>query len=146
MTTHAMQVVHTADGRRRTAPLAYSPCFYLGMCTENLIPAGMSDAVLAAIESLRVIMLKKTGEIDTATVEAQALDNLLTILAASYARSDSVWAFPAMKAMLLGARHDIEIRAYQNLPMLEKVLGLALAVAPAEVAMERAGRRQLQMA
>jgi hypothetical protein len=144
MTTHAMRVVHTTDGRWRTAPLAYSPCFYLGMCAETLIRAGLADAVLAAIESLRVILLKKTREIDTATVEAQALDTLFTILVASYAKPDSVWAFPAMKAMLLGARHDIQVHRYEHMPMLEKVLGHALAVAPAEVAMERAGQRRLQ--
>jgi hypothetical protein len=144
MTTHAMQVAHSPDGRWRSAPLAYSPCFYLGMCTETAIRAGMADAVLAAIDSLRTILLKKTTEIDTATVEAQALENLFKILVASYAKLDSVWAFPAMKAMLLGARHDIQIRGYDHLPLLENVLGHALAVAPFEVAMEKVGQRRLQ--
>jgi hypothetical protein len=144
MTTHAMQVIHAPDGRWRTAPLAYSPCFYLGMCVKIAIRAGMADAVLAAIDSLQTILLKKTTEIDTRTVEPQALDTLFTILVASYAKQDSVWAFPAMKAMLIGARHDLQIRGYQHLPELEDALGHALAVAPFEVQMEKAGMRRLQ--
>jgi hypothetical protein len=144
MTTHAMQVVHAPDGRWRTAPLAYSPCFYLGMCVQTAIRAGMADVVLAAIDSLQTILLKKTLAVDTATVEAQALDTLFTILVASYAKPDSVWAFPAMKAILIGARHDIQIRGYKHLPELEKVLQNALAVAAAEVQMEKAGMRRLQ--
>jgi hypothetical protein len=77
-------------------------------------------------------------------VEAQALDTLFTILVASYARPVTVWAFPAMKAMLIGARHDIQIGGYRHQPLLEKVLGHALAVAPFEIAMEKAGQRRPQ--
>jgi hypothetical protein len=144
MATHAMRVVHAPDAHWRTAPLAYSPCFYLTMCVEMAIRAGMADAVLAAIESLRTIVLWTTADVDTRTVETQALDTLFTIAVASYAKPDSVWCFPAMKAMLSAAQRDIQIRQYNNLPTLETVLRRAVALAPFEVAMEKAGRQRLQ--
>jgi hypothetical protein len=123
MTTHAMQVVHAPDRRWRTAPFAYSPCFYLGMCVQTAIRAGMADAVLAAIVSLQTILLKKTTEIDTTTVEAQALDTLFVILVASYAKADSVWAFPAMKAMLIGAGMTFKLAATSICPSLKRSSG-----------------------
>jgi len=49
-----------------------------------------------------------------------------------------------MKAMLIGARHDLRLRGYQDLPLLKTVLGHALAAAPLEIQMEKAGMRRLQ--
>jgi hypothetical protein len=144
MTTHAMQIVHVQAGRFRTAPLAYAPSFYMNMCTEIAIRTNMADAVLAAIDSFKTIYLKRTADVDTRTTETQALDSFFIIAVASYARPDSVWAFPAMKAMLIAARHDIEIRGYGNLPALESVLGKALQLAPYEVQMDATGQRRVQ--
>ena len=144
MTTHAMQITHTPDGRWRTAPLAFAPAFYMNMCTEIAIRANMADAVLAAIDSFRTIYLKKTAEVETRTTESKVLKSLFTIAASSYARTDSVWAFPAMKAMLIAARHDIGVQGYDNLPALETVLRNALQLAPIEVKMETTGQRLVQ--
>jgi hypothetical protein len=104
----------------------------------------MADAVLAAIESLRVILLKekqRNRHRDRGGASArQSLHDPCRELREAGLRL----GFSGDEGHVAGARHDIEIRGYENLPMLEKVLGHALAVAPAEVAMERAGRRQLQ--
>jgi hypothetical protein len=75
MTNHAIGVVHDQNGHRRTTPLAYSPCFYLGLCVQTAIRANMPDAVLAAVEILQDILLAAAKEIDTSTVEAKALGN-----------------------------------------------------------------------
>jgi hypothetical protein len=144
MTTRAMEMVHSQDGHWQTAPLAYSPCFYLGMCVQTAIRENMADAVLAAVNSFQTILVKKTADVDTRTVEAQALESLFTITAASYARPDSVWAFPAMNAMLFAARRDIQVRGYRDLPMLKTVLGYSVLLAPLEVAMDKAGKRRIQ--
>ena len=37
MTTHAMTTIHSSDGRWKRAPLAFSPCFYLGLCATTEI-------------------------------------------------------------------------------------------------------------
>ena len=56
MAAHAMTIVHTSD-LRRTAPLAFSPVFYIGLCARAAIPVGMEDALLAAIEGTRKVSL-----------------------------------------------------------------------------------------
>jgi hypothetical protein len=57
MTEHAMTIVHDNAGWRR-APLSHSPCFYLDLCFQTAVRAGMADAVLAAVSSLQTILLK----------------------------------------------------------------------------------------
>jgi hypothetical protein len=143
MTTHAMQVVHAPDRRWRTAPFAYSPCFYLGMCVQTAIRAGMADAVLAAIVSLQTILLKKTTEIDTTTVEAQALDTLRDP-GRELREGGFRLGLSGHEGHVNRGGHDLQIGGYQHLPQLEKVLGQALAVAPFEVQMEKVGMRRLQ--
>ena len=144
MTINAMEIVHVQNGRFRTAPLAYAPCFYMNMCTEIAIRSNMADAVLAAIASFQAIFLRKTPDIDTHSVETQALDSLFTIAAASYARTDSVWAFPAMKSMLVAASYDIEIGGYRHLPAMDSILRKILLLAPYEVNVDAAGQRRVQ--
>jgi len=144
MTTNAMQITRTQAGHWRTAPLAHTAAFYMNMCTEIAIRANMADAVLAAVDSFRTNYLKKTAEVDTRTAESQVFQSLFTIAVSSYARPDSVWAFPAMKAMLYAARHDINVQGYGNLPALETVLGKALQLVPFEVQLDATGQRFVQ--
>jgi hypothetical protein len=120
--------------------LAYSPCFYLGLCVKTAIRANMGDAVLAAIKILQGIPLAATKDVDTSTVEAEALESLFTIAVSSYAVPDSGTAFPAVEAMLFAARHDIRTRGYRRLPKLKTVLTNILFLTPSEVAMEAAGK------
>jgi hypothetical protein len=144
MTTYAMGVIHDQSGRRRTTPLACRPCFYLGLCVQSAIRANMPDAVLAAVEIQQGILLAATKDVDTSTVEAKALETLLTIAVYGYAVPDSVAAFPAVQAMLLAARHDIRIRGYRQRSTLKTVLTHVLFLTPCEVAMETAGKRVMQ--
>jgi len=78
-------------------------------------------------------------------VEAQSLESLLRLAEASYITPDAVWGFPAVKAMLLAARHDIQLHGYDKYrTTFKKALDYARLLAPMEVAMETAGRRMLQ--
>jgi hypothetical protein len=144
MGTHAMTMVHlSADGWKR-APLAYSPCFYLGLGAKIAVKASMSDAILAAVGGFQTILLSQQKDVGTAEIEAQSLETLLTLAAASYGQADAVWGFPAVKAMLLAARHDIEMRGYRDLPTLKTVLDYVRPLSPFEVDMDKAGKRRLQ--
>ena len=143
MTTHAMTMIHLSHGWKK-APLAFSPCFYLGLCATTAVKANMGDAVFAAVSGFQEILLSQTKDVHTAELEAQSLESLLTLAEASYIKSDAVWGFPAVKAMLLAARHDIELHGYRNLSTLKTVLDYARLLAPIEVAMEKAGKRRLQ--
>jgi hypothetical protein len=143
MTTHAMTMIHLSHGWKK-APLAFSPCFYLGLCAITAVKANMGDAVLAAVSGFQGILLSQTKGVATAELEARSLGSLLTLAEASYITPNAVWGFPAVKAMLLAARHDIQLHGYCQLPTLKTVLDYARALAPMEVAMEKAGKRMLQ--
>jgi hypothetical protein len=144
MTTHAMTMIHSSNGGWKKAPLAFSPCFYLGLCATIAVKANMGDAVLAAVDGFQAILLSQKKDIDTVTLEAQSLESLLTLAGASYIKPDALWGFPAVKAMLLAARHDIELNGYHDRPTLKTVRDYARSLAPPEVAMEKAGKRRLQ--
>jgi hypothetical protein len=144
MTTHAMTMIHSTDGRWKRAPLAFNPCYWLGLCARIAVESNMRDAVLAAVNAFQTILLSQKTDVDTADLEAQSLESLLMLAGASYIRPDAAWGFPAVKAMLLTARHDIELRGYDHLPTLKKVLDYVRHLAPMEVAMEKAGNRILQ--
>ena len=143
MTTHAMTMIHLSHGWKK-APLAFSPCFYLRLCATTAVKANMGDAVLAAVNGFQGILLSQTKDVDTSELEAQSLESLLRLAEASYITPDAVWGFPAVKAMLLAARHDIQLHGYRNHSTLKTVLDYARLLAPMEVAMETAGRRMLQ--
>jgi hypothetical protein len=128
MTTHAMTMIHLSHGLKK-APLAFSPCFYLGLCATTAVKANMGDAVLAAVSGFQDILLSQTKDVDTAELEAQSLQSLLTLAQASYIMPDAVWSFPAVKAMLLAARHEIELHGYDK-TTLKTVLDYARALAP----------------
>jgi hypothetical protein len=145
MTTHAMTMIHLSHGGWKKAPLAFSPCFYLGHCATTAVKANMGDAVLAAVSGFQAILLSQTKDVDTAELEEQSLGSLLGLAEASYITPNAVWGFPAVKAMLLAARHDIELHGYDKYQTtLKKVLDDARLLAPMEVAMEKAGKRMLQ--
>ena len=144
MTTHAMTMVHSSDGWKK-APLAFSGCFWLGRCSTIAVQANMGDAVLAAVTGFQNMLLDQKSDVATTELEAQALESLFALATASYVKPDAVWGFPAMKAMLLAARHNIELHGYRDISTLEKVLEYARLFAPLEIAMEKANKRRLQV-
>ena len=105
----------------------------------------MGDAVLAAITGFQKMLLGQKADVDTTELEAQAFESLLTIALASYVKQDAVWGFPAVKAMLLAARHDIELHGYRDSATLEKALAFIRILAPFEIAMEKGDKRRLQV-
>src|SRR5262245_7538346 len=121
MTTHAMTMIHLSHGLKK-APLAFSPCFYLGLCATTAVKANMGDAVLAAVNGFQGILLSQTKDVDTSELEARSLESLLRLAEASYITPNALWGFPAVKAMLLAARHDIQVHGYRKLPTLKTVL------------------------
>jgi hypothetical protein len=143
MTTHAMTMVHSANGWKR-APLAFSGCYWLRQCSTVAVNANMGDAVLAAVTGFQNMLLAQKSDVGTTELEAQALESLLALAEASYVKPNAVWGFPAVRAMLLAARHGIELHGYRDISVVKKVLGYLRALAPAEVAMEKAGKRMLQ--
>ena len=80
MTTHAMTMVHSSDFARHTAPLAFSPCYWLGLCATTAVNFDMSDAVLAAVEGFQSILLAQRKDLDTSAIEAQSLEFLSKLL------------------------------------------------------------------
>src|SRR6266516_1954610 len=144
MTPHAMTMIHSSDGGWKQVPLAFSPCYWLGMCAKTAVKSNMGDATLAAVGGFQTILLNQKKDVSTAELEAQSLETLLTIAVASYGQADAVWGFPAVKAMLLAARHDIEMHGYRNISTLKTVLDYARSLSPLEVDMDSADKRVLQ--
>jgi hypothetical protein len=145
MTAHAMTMLHSSYGGWQKAPLAFSPCFYVGLCAKTAIKHDMDDAVLAAVSAFQSILLSQRKDVNTSDLEAQCLESLFTLAIASYAKPNAVWGFPAMGAMLLAARHDIQLDGYRDSRTLKEVLGYARTLTPLEVATEKAGYRSLQV-
>jgi hypothetical protein len=144
MTMHAMTMIHSSNGWKK-APLAFSGCYWLGLCASIAMKANMGDAVLAAVQGFQAILLAQKKDVDTADVETQSLESLMTIAGASYIAPSSVWCFPAVKAMLLAARHDIELNGYRDDSTLRKVLEYVRSLAPLKIIMEKAHKRRLQV-
>ena len=141
MTTHAMTMIHSSNGWHK-APLAFSPCFYLGLCATAAVKATMGDAALAAVRGFQAILLSQKKEVNTDSLEAQSLESLLQLAQASYIVPAAVWGFPAVKAILLAARHEIElIGGYYD--HLKTALRYACSLVPMEITMEQAGKRLL---
>ena len=144
MTTHAMTIVHSSDGGLRKAPLAFSPCFWHGLCTTTALKYAMDDAALTAVNGFQSILLNQKKDLYTSELEAQSLEFLSTLALASYLKNDAVWGFPAIKAMLIASRHDIDLHGYHDTPTLTTVLRYARSYIPFEVAMDKAGKRTQQ--
>jgi hypothetical protein len=145
MTRHAMTMIHLSNGGWRKAPLAFSACYWLGRCTTTAVKSNMGDAILAATAGFQAILLDQKKGLDTSDLEAQSLESLATFVTASYLTPDGVWGFEAMRAMLLAARHDIELHGYRDAGTLRTVLDYARSFTPLEVAMDKARKRRLQV-
>jgi hypothetical protein len=144
MAVHGMTMVHVDEWGGRTAPLAYSPVFYLEVCAEKAIQAGMDDALLAAVQSVGEIMGKMSNEIHTVEMEATAIDCLYKIAVSAYPRQSVVTGFTAVKMMLLAARKEIQVRGFRPASILTTVLPKIAALVPVEVQMDKARQRVLQ--
>lgn len=137
MAAHAMTMVHTSD-HQKTAPLAFSPVFYIGLCVKAAIAAGMEDALLGAVTATRQVFSGISKDVDTQAAEEQALGVLFSIAIASSLRQ-------SVEMMLLAALHDIRVRGYRDVgSLLRTVLPKIVALMPFEAYMDKAGQRTMQ--
>ena len=144
MAAHAMTMVHTSD-RHRTAPLAFSPVFYIDLCAKAAIEAGMEDALLAAVTATRQVFSGMSKDVDTQAAEEQALGVLFSIAIASYPRQARVSCFKSVEMMMLAALHDIRVRGYRDDgSLLRTVLSNIAALMPFEALMDKTGQRRMQ--
>ena len=144
MASHAMTMVHTDDWHK-TAPLAFSPVFYLDLCVKPAIAAGMEDALLDAISATRKVFSEISKGTDTQAAEETALDVLWAIAVASYPRQAMVSCFKSVEMMLLAAQHDIRVRGYRDIgSLLSRVLPNIALLMPLEAVADKAGQRRMQ--
>ena len=144
MASHAMTMVHTSD-RQRTAPLAFSPVFYVDLCVKQAIAAGMEDALLAAVTAIRKVFSGISKDVETQVAEEQALGVLFSIAVASYPRQAMVSCFKSVEMMMLAALHDIRVRGYRDTgSLLSTVLPNIAALLPFEAVMDKRGQRRMQ--
>jgi hypothetical protein len=141
---HALTMLHTQDQRRKTAPLAHGPVFYLDLCTKRAIPAGMDDALLTAIGAMGKVFGKISTDVDTQATEVMALDCLFEIATTSYSRKAVVPCFRAVEMMLRATGRDLQVRGFRPASMLAIILPKIASLVPLEVLMEKAGQRVLQ--
>ena len=138
MAAHAMTMVHTDDWHK-TAPLAFSPVFYLELCVKPAIAAGMEEALLDAISATRKVFSEISKGTDTQAAEETAL------AIASYPRQAMVSCFKSVEMMLLAAQHDIRVRGYRDIgSLLSKVLPNIALLMPLEAVADKAGQRRMQ--
>ena len=104
----------------------------------------MSDAALAAVEGFQAILLAQRKDLDTSAIELSRL-SLFRVCWPQAFKGDRVWGFSAMRAMLLAARHDIELYGYRDTSTLKGVIDYARSFTSLEVAMEKAGKRIMQV-
>jgi hypothetical protein len=142
MASHAMTMVHTDDWHK-TAPLAFSPVFYLDLCVKPAMAAGMEDALLDAISATRKVFSEISKGTDTQAAEETALDVLWAIAVASYPRQAMVSCFKSVEMMLLAAQHDIRVRGYRDIgSLLSRVLPNIALLMPLEAVADKAGQRR----
>lgn len=144
MAAHAMTMVHISD-RQRTAPLAFSPVFYIDLCAKPAIAAGMEDALLAAVTAIRKVFSGISKDVNTQAPEERALGVLFSIATASYSRIATVSCFKSVEMMMLAALHDIRVRGYRDTgSLLRTVLPNIAALMPLEAVMDKGGQRRMQ--
>lgn len=144
MAAHAMTMVHTSD-HQKTAPLAFSPVFYIDLCVEPAIAAGMEDALLAAVTAIGKVFSGISKDVETQETEERALGVLFSIATASYSRTAMVSCFKSVEMMMRAALHDIRVRGYRDTTsLLRTVLPNIAALMPFEVVMDKKGQRRMQ--
>jgi len=144
MTLRALTFIHESATSGKAAPLAYRPAFCVKQCLEIAVREKMWDAIFSAINSMKAIIASTRGEVRSAEMLETILDALFSVLVAAYTDPDSVLVKPAATAILLAAKHDIEQRGYDDLPVLPTVLRRLEQLLPYEIMMDVAKKRWMQ--
>lgn len=111
-------VLHTSPLNRTSALLLYVAVFYFRLSTQKASDAGMEDALLKAIARLTELLDQISNDVDFAHADEEAIACLDYVARASYDRPSSVVCFPAVKAMLLGAKRALKAKGYEQ-PSIE---------------------------
>ena len=144
MAAHTMTMVHTSN-RQSSAPLAFSPVFYINLCVRAAITAGMEDALLTANAAIKRVFSSISKDVDTHSAEEQAVGVLFSIAIASYPRQAIVSCFKSAETMMQVALHDIRTRGYRHTSaLLRTVLSNVVILMPYEVLMDKGGQRSFQ--
>jgi hypothetical protein len=143
MTSHSMSVVAMGMAGQKTAPLAFGACFYFDRAIRTALEANMTDAGLVAIANLRSVLLNRSSEVDVDTMAAQANETLFAIAIDGYAKSNSIFVFRSVGAMLTAIQFEIETDLFDE-ASLRSTLGRILQMVPAEIVADHAGSRALQ--
>lgn len=144
MAVHAITMIHVEERGGRTAPLAYSPVFYLDLCTQKAIQAGMDDALLASVRSIGAVLSEMSDDLRLQEMEATAIDCLFKIAVGSYPRQSTVVCFRAVEMMLMAAHQELRVRDDRHRSILGAVLRHVAELVPLEVAMDKIGQRVMQ--
>ncbi|HEV7602155.1 MAG TPA: hypothetical protein VGO49_18100 [Bradyrhizobium sp.] len=143
MTAHSMSVVALDGSGQKTAPLAYSACYYLDRTIQSALKANMLDAVLAGINRLEALLLKQSPEVTTDAMAIKANETLFSIALAGYVKQGSLWTFKAVSAMLRSVNLEIQQNEFDE-GSFRDVLASILQLAPFEIVADKAGKRRLE--
>jgi len=141
----ATTVVHGDPMRGTTAPLVHAPVYFLGQCAQKAGKAGMEDALLTAAARMGGLLDTVQADVDFEAGITEAIECLADIAEASYGRHPSAGCFPALKAMLTGAKKILQVKGYDTPSPVDGILDRIRALVPFEVMAEKAGRRRLQI-
>ena len=101
MTANAMTMVHSTNGWQDSAARVQRMLLAWTML-NNCGPSEHGRRGVVGGDWIQNMLLAQKSDVATTELEAQALESLLTLALASYAKpDDAVWGFPAVKAMLL---------------------------------------------
>ncbi len=142
---HALTLVHTDQLAGKSAPLAYSPVFYIKICSEKAASADMEDALLACVRAIGVILANLPDGVPVTEMQATAMDCLSGILLNSYVRKKNVSGSEAAQMMLIAAQKDLQVHGLQPTAVLKKVMRDFEQYMPLEVVADKTGQRTLQV-
>lgn len=143
LTAHSMTITHVSLGT--SAPLAFSPMYYMDACTKIAIDAKMEDSVLAAIRGCGLIISRISKEVDTRDVEIKMIEMLDHIAVESYKNKSTVNCFASVDMMLRASFYEIQTRGYHGIGSITKdVLRRISNLVVFEFIMEATGERKLR--
>lgn len=141
----ALTLVHVDDFGGKTAPLSYSPMFYIKICSEKAAAADMEDALLAVVRAVGVVQANLPDEVPVDEMQATAMDSLSGILLNSYVRKKNVSGAEAAKMMLLAAQKDLQANGFPPTAILRKIMREFEQYMSLEVLADKSGQRTLQV-
>lgn len=144
LTAHSMTITHAS--LVTSAPLAFSPMYYMDACAKIAINVKMEDGVLAAIRGCGLIISRISKEVDTRDVESKIIEMLNHIALESYRNKSTVNFFASVEMMLTASFCEIRTRGFSRTGWITKdVLRRISNLVLFEFIMEANGERKFQI-